>query len=99
MPAFDAKGIETVRRDTCGAVAKMMERSIRILFSTKDLSQVLQLALWSAPSPVTKHCAISTELLGAPSSCVSSFKKLALDIDCCMPNLVNLEQQVPAQYT
>ena len=51
MPAFDAKGIETVRRDTCGAVAKMMERSIRILFSTKDLSQVLQLALWSAPSP------------------------------------------------
>lgn len=40
-PSFDAKGIETVRRDTCGAVAKMMERSITILFSTKDLSQVL----------------------------------------------------------
>jgi DNA polymerase elongation subunit (family B) len=39
-PSFDAKGIETVRRDTCGAVAKMMERSITILFSTKDLSQV-----------------------------------------------------------
>ena len=38
-PVFDAKGIETVRRDTCGAVAKMMERSIRILFATKDLSQ------------------------------------------------------------
>ena len=38
-PTFDAKGIETVRRDTCGAVAKMMERSIRILFATKDLSQ------------------------------------------------------------
>lgn len=41
VPTFDAKGIETVRRDTCGAVAKMMERSLRILFSTKDLSQVL----------------------------------------------------------
>lgn len=40
-PIFDAKGIETVRRDTCAAVAKMMERSLRILFSTKDLSQVL----------------------------------------------------------
>ena len=38
-PVFDAKGIETVRRDTCGAVAKMMERSIRILFATKDISQ------------------------------------------------------------
>ncbi|KAL6779570.1 POLZ1 [Auxenochlorella protothecoides x Auxenochlorella symbiontica] len=41
-PAFDAKGIETVRRDTCPAVAKMMERSLRLLFTTKDLSQVKQ---------------------------------------------------------
>ena len=40
MPTFDAKGIETVRRDTCGAVAKMMERTLRILFTSKDLSQV-----------------------------------------------------------
>jgi DNA polymerase zeta len=39
-PAFDAKGIETVRRDTCGAVAKMLERCLRILFTSKDLSQV-----------------------------------------------------------
>ena len=39
-PAFDAKGIETVRRDTCPVVAKMLERSIRILFSTHDLSLV-----------------------------------------------------------
>lgn len=39
-PAFDAKGIETVRRDTCPAVAKCLERSLRILFTSKDLSQV-----------------------------------------------------------
>ena len=39
-PSFDAKGIETVRRDTCPAVAKMMERSLRILFATRDLSEV-----------------------------------------------------------
>ena len=39
-PTFDAKGIETVRRDACPAVAKLMERSLRILFATKDLSQV-----------------------------------------------------------
>ena len=38
-PVFDAKGIETVRRDTCGAVAKMLERCLRILFTCKDLSQ------------------------------------------------------------
>ena len=39
-PLFDAKGIETVRRDTCPAVAKIMERCLRILFATRDLSQV-----------------------------------------------------------
>ena len=40
MPVFDAKGIETVRRDTCPVVAKMMEATLRLLFATKDLSQV-----------------------------------------------------------
>ncbi|KAK9818869.1 hypothetical protein WJX74_003598 [Apatococcus lobatus] len=40
VPLFDAKGIETVRRDTCPAVAKIMERCLRILFATRDLSQV-----------------------------------------------------------
>lgn len=39
-PSFDAKGIETVRRDSCGAVAKTLEQSLRILFETHDISQV-----------------------------------------------------------
>lgn len=38
---FDAKGIETVRRDACPVTAKMLERTIRILFTTHDLSQVI----------------------------------------------------------
>lgn len=37
---FDAKGIETVRRDTCGLVVKTMERSLRLLFATHDLGVV-----------------------------------------------------------
>ncbi|XP_071136539.1 uncharacterized protein [Mytilus edulis] len=41
-PIFDAKGIETVRRDACPAVAKILERSIKVLFTTKDVSQVKQ---------------------------------------------------------
>ena len=41
-PIFDAKGIETVRRDTCAIVSKMLERSVKILFTTKDVSQVHQ---------------------------------------------------------
>ncbi|CAN1356690.1 DNA polymerase zeta catalytic subunit [Linum perenne] len=39
-PVFDAKGIETVRRDTCTAVAKMMEQSIRLFFEQQDTSKV-----------------------------------------------------------
>ena len=39
-PVFDAKGIETVRRDGCPAIGKIMERTLKILFRTKDISQV-----------------------------------------------------------
>lgn len=38
VPTFDAKGIETVRRDGCPAVSKLLEHSLRILFESKDLS-------------------------------------------------------------
>uniref|UniRef100_A0A0A9YUF5 DNA polymerase n=1 Tax=Lygus hesperus TaxID=30085 RepID=A0A0A9YUF5_LYGHE len=39
-PIFEAKGIETVRRDGCVAVVKMLEKSLRILFETYDVSKV-----------------------------------------------------------
>lgn len=39
-PTFDAKGIETVRRDTCPAVAKILEKSIRIMFEHQDVTKV-----------------------------------------------------------
>ncbi|XP_078436093.1 recovery protein 3 isoform X2 [Wolffia australiana] len=39
-PTFDAKGIETVRRDTCPAVAKTFERSLRLFFEQQDTTQV-----------------------------------------------------------
>lgn len=40
VPAFDAKGIETVRRDGVPAQSKMTETCLKILFRTQDLSQV-----------------------------------------------------------
>ncbi|PWN32602.1 uncharacterized protein FA14DRAFT_111397, partial [Meira miltonrushii] len=40
VPAFNAKGIETVRRDGFPAQQRMVEACIRILFRTQDLSQV-----------------------------------------------------------
>ncbi|XP_058738566.1 DNA polymerase zeta catalytic subunit isoform X2 [Vicia villosa] len=39
-PIFDAKGIETVRRDTCEAVAKIMEQSLRLFFEHQSLLEV-----------------------------------------------------------
>ncbi|CAL7952234.1 unnamed protein product [Xylocopa violacea] len=39
-PEYLAKGIETVRRDGCPAVAKILEKTLKILFDTKDLSLV-----------------------------------------------------------
>ncbi|OZJ05850.1 hypothetical protein BZG36_00882 [Bifiguratus adelaidae] len=39
-PEFDAKGIETIRRDGVPAVQKMMETSLKILFRHQDLSQL-----------------------------------------------------------
>ncbi|GMI88783.1 recovery protein 3 [Hibiscus trionum] len=39
-PIFDAKGIETVRRDTCGAVSKTLEQSLRLFFEHQDILKV-----------------------------------------------------------
>ena len=40
QPDFDAKGIETVRRDGTPAEQKIEEKALKILFQTADLSQV-----------------------------------------------------------
>ena len=45
VPKFDAKGIETVRRDGIPAQQKITEKALRILFETKDLSKVKQYTL------------------------------------------------------
>ncbi|KOS22325.1 DNA polymerase zeta catalytic subunit [Escovopsis weberi] len=39
-PDFDAKGIETVRRDGTPAEQKIEEKALRLLFDTADLSQI-----------------------------------------------------------
>lgn len=39
-PKFDAKGIETVRRDGIQAQAKMVEKSLNLLFEHRDVSKI-----------------------------------------------------------
>ncbi|CAM1296166.1 REV3L (predicted) [Pycnogonum litorale] len=41
-PIYDAKGIETVRRDSCPIVAKMLQKSLETLFESRDVSRVKQ---------------------------------------------------------
>lgn len=42
QPVFDAKGIETVRRDGCVLASKILEKSLRLLFTGHDLELVKQ---------------------------------------------------------
>lgn len=37
---LDAKGIETIRRDTVDAVQKIMDKALRLLFNNKNLTEV-----------------------------------------------------------
>ncbi|RCH87381.1 DNA polymerase zeta, partial [Rhizopus stolonifer] len=39
-PVFEAKGIETVRRDGIAATQKILESSLKILFRTQDMSEL-----------------------------------------------------------
>eukprot|EP00210_Caulerpa_lentillifera_P001997 g1914.t1 len=39
-PILDSKGIETIRRDSCPAVAKILEKTLTLLFEKKDLTQI-----------------------------------------------------------
>ncbi|XP_059610831.1 DNA polymerase zeta catalytic subunit [Phlebotomus argentipes] len=44
-PVYEAKGIETVRRDGCPIVAKMLEKCLKILFETRDVSIIKRYTL------------------------------------------------------
>lgn len=39
-PVFEAKGIETVRRDGCDVVVKILKKSLTLLFQTKNMSAI-----------------------------------------------------------
>ncbi|XP_031766612.2 DNA polymerase zeta catalytic subunit isoform X2 [Galleria mellonella] len=44
-PVFEAKGIETVRRDGCPAGVKLLQRSLCELFDTGDMSRVKRIVM------------------------------------------------------
>uniref|UniRef100_H2ZKD4 DNA-directed DNA polymerase n=1 Tax=Ciona savignyi TaxID=51511 RepID=H2ZKD4_CIOSA len=69
-PTFDAKGIETVRRDGCPAVSKILEKSLRLLFESRDVSKVKsyvgkQCSKLMEGTANTQDCTIAKEYRGA----------------------------------
>jgi len=52
---FDAKGIETVRRDTCLIVSKILQHSLKLLFQTKDITRVRRYVESECEKILTNH--------------------------------------------
>ncbi|CAI8031969.1 DNA polymerase zeta catalytic subunit [Geodia barretti] len=82
-PVYDAKGIETVRRDTCPAVAKVLEKSLSLLFSTFDLSQVKSYVQRQLTKLLDGHVSLQDHILAKeyrgrgkyrPSACVPALE-------------------------
>ncbi|EDV19126.1 uncharacterized protein TRIADDRAFT_34128 [Trichoplax adhaerens] len=81
-PTFDAKGIETVRRDGCPAVSKIMEKAIRILFSRRDMSLVKKYVLHKCRMLIEGKVAINDYVIAKEYRGKSTYKPGA-----CVPAL------------
>ena len=57
-PIYEAKGIETVRRDGCPAAAKILEKTLRILFETSDVSKVKEYVCKQFTKILAGRCSI-----------------------------------------
>ncbi|KAG0225642.1 DNA polymerase zeta, partial [Actinomortierella wolfii] len=63
-PIFDAKGIETIRRDGVPAVQKIMETCIKTMFRTQDLSQVKAYLIRQWSKILQGRCAVTDFMFG-----------------------------------
>ena len=57
-PEFDDKGIETVRRDTCPIVSKILEHSLKLFFRTNEMDQVRKYVLEQCTKLLTENVSI-----------------------------------------
>lgn len=92
-PFFDAKGTETIRRDTTPIVQKLEKRALELLFQTSDLSKVKQYLqnqwrkILSGKISIQDFCFAQQVKLGSykegssnlPGGAVVSLKRMAKD--------------------
>lgn len=88
-PKFDAKGIETVRRDGCGACRVAVEGAIRALFAANDVSAAKRYVREQASLILRGRCALEQLVfakevkLGSyaspPPAAVVAYRAMAID--------------------
>ena len=82
-PIYEAKGIETVRRDGCPAAAKILEKTLRILFETQDVSKVKDYVCRQFTKLLTGRCNIQDLIFAKEFRGINGYKERA-----CVPALV-----------
>lgn len=82
-PVFEAKGIETVRRDGCPAAAKMLEKTLRILFDTCDVSKVKEYVCKQFTKILSGRCSVQDLTFAKEFRGINGYKDRA-----CVPSLM-----------
>lgn len=81
-PVYEAKGIETVRRDGCPAAAKILEKTLKILFDTCDVSKVKEYVCRQFTKILTGQCSIQDLVFAKEFRGINGYKPKA-----CVPAL------------
>jgi DNA polymerase zeta len=76
-PTFEAKGIETVRRDGCPAASKMLEKSLKILFETYDVSKVKNYVCRQFTKILAGKCSIQDLIFAKEFRGINGYKERA----------------------
>lgn len=81
-PIFEAKGIETIRRDGCPMTSKMLEKSLKILFESYDVSKVKQYVCRQFTKLLEGRSSIQDLIIAKEFRGISGYKEKA-----CVPAL------------
>ncbi|KAI9336764.1 hypothetical protein BDR26DRAFT_864543 [Obelidium mucronatum] len=85
-PVFDAKGIETVRRDGFPGMAKMVEDALKILFRTQDMSE-LKAYLYRQWDKILSHRVPLNELIIATEFKLKNYRNVPPGVALCMRSM------------
>ncbi|KAJ3064928.1 DNA polymerase zeta, partial [Podochytrium sp. JEL0797] len=86
VPVFDAKGIETVRRDGFPAMAKIVEDALKILFRSQDMSQLKEYLYRQWDKILTNRVSLS-DLVVATEFKLKEYRNMPPGVALCMRSM------------